>query len=295
MRKIFTVVAAVLAGVIALAGCGATADVKPDEVALRYSGTGFSYEAETFRECYLTPFAGRTGGNGDKVYTYPAGQRTFKFSNDPGSDAPPMQVTVQGGLVMTVAGTVTFTPQFTDCDRLRDFHERIGRKFQAFTRGADDTTTIEVEGQEGWREMLGTYVKDPVDRAVDDASLGYTWQQLSSDPSAKAAWEATALENIPNVMRQQSGGDFFRIDSVILQKPDLPQAVADGLQAQERARLDGEAAAAAAEAARACDRACQEYQESQARINLMNRSSGIPVLPVPYGSPVQVNVPQATP
>lgn len=290
MKRIFTLVAAVLALAAVLVGCGAVVDTKPDEVALRYSGTAISWQAETFQECYLVPTAGREG-QGDKIYTYPAGQRTFKFSNDPGSDAPPMSVTVQGGLVMTVAGTVTFTPQFADCERLQEFHERIGRKYQAYVRGVDDTTTIQVEGLEGWQEMLNTYIKDPVDRAVDDASLGYTWQQLSSDPTAKAAWEASALEKIPTVMRQQSGGDFFGIDSVILQKPDLPDAVKVGLEAQERARLDAEAAAAAAEAARACDVACQAYQESQARINLMNRSSGIPVLPVPAGSPLQVTVP----
>ncbi len=292
MRKIINVVVLVLAGVIALAGCGATVDTQPDEVAIRYSGTGFNWEAQEFQECFLDPFAGRSGGDGDKVYTYPAGERTFKFSADPGSDAPPLAVTVQGGIELTVSGTVRFQPKFTDdCEALQQFHERIGLKFQAFELGVDDTSTAVVEGLDGWRNMLGIYIKDPVDRAVDDASLGYTWQQLSSDTAAKAQWEQSALTKIKEFIESSDSATYFDILGVVLQKPALPAGIVEGLNNQQRAQLEAEAAAAAAESARLCDLACQQYQETQARINLMNRSGGVPSLLVPYGSPVQVPTP----
>lgn len=292
MRRGFLLVVAALAALLALSGCS-LAQTTPDEVAIRYTGNNIAANAETFVKCY-TPSQSEHGSAGDHVYTYPAGQRTFKFSNDPGADAPPMTVTALGGIPLTVSGTITFTPQFQDCKTLQDFHERIGRKYGAYLRGEDDSTTVAVEGAEGWNTMLQTYVKDPADRAIDNASLGYDPFKLSTDPTTKTEWEGKALAGIPEVMKQQSGGEFFHVDSVILQAPQLPADMLAGQVSKQTAQQQADAAAIAASASKACDATCQQYQQSQV-MNQAIKDGKVSVLPIPYGSPVIANPGAAVP
>lgn len=292
MRRTFAAVVVALFVVLALSGCS-LAQTTPDEVAIRYTGNNITANAETFVECY-GPSASDHGGAGDHVYTYPAGQRTFKFSMDPGSDSPPFTVTASGGITLTVSGTITFTPQFQDCAKLRDFHERIGRKYSAYLKGEDDSTTTVVEGAQGWQEMLLTYVKDPAERAIDNDSLGYDAFALSTDPATKGKWEQAALADIPKVMSQQSGGEFFKIDSVILQAPQLPQQMIDGQIAKQTAQQQADAAAIAATAAKACDATCQAYQQAQV-LNKAIADGKVQVVPIPQGSPVQVAIPAPAP
>lgn len=281
-----------LMAVLALAGCS-LAQTTPDEVSIRYSGGALFAEAEVFKKCY-GPGESEHGEAGDKVYTYPAGQRTFKFSTDPGSDSPPFSVTAAGGITLSVSGTITFTPQFQDCATLQQFHERIGRKYAAYLRGEDDASTQVVEGAEGWTEMLLTYVKDPAERAIDNDSLGYDAFALSTDPATKGKWEQAALADIPKVMATQSGGEFFKIDSVILQAPQLPQQMIDGQIAKQTAQQQADAAAIAATASKACDATCQAYQQSQV-LNKAIADGKVQVIPIPQGSPVQVAVPAPAP
>lgn len=298
MKRGIVAVTALLA-VLALAGCGALAQTTPDEVSLRYTGNDITKEAEVFVKCY-GPSQSERGGFGDHIYTYPAGQRTYKFATitlpdgsrvvEPGADGPAIQVTAAGGITLSVNGVVAFTPQFEDCDVLRDFHERIGRKYGAYLRGEDDSTTTVVEGAEGWQTMLGTYVKDPTERALDNASLGYDPFALSTDPTTKAAWEKAALEGIPLVMKQQSGGEFFRIDSVLLQAPQLPQAMVDGQIAKQTAQQQADAAVIASSAAGSCDATCQQYQLNQALTKAIN-DGRVQVWPVPAGANVQLPAP----
>lgn len=298
-RKIVVALIALAAAVSVLGGCGVAAQTAPDEVAIRYAGNDIALEAETFVQCY-GPSESDRGGFGDKVYEYPAGQRTFKFSTitqpdgtrviEPGADAPAIQVTAAGGITLTVNGVITFTPQFQDCEVLRDFHERIGRKYGAYLRGEDDATTTVVEGAEGWQEMLGTYVKDPAERALDNASLGYDPFSLTTDPAMKAAWEKAALDAIPVVMKSQSGGEFFKIDSVLLQAPQLPQAMVDGQIAKQTAQQQADAAAIAQTASGACNELCQEYQLNQALTKAINEGR-VSAWPYPVGAPVQFPAP----
>ncbi len=295
VRRVIVTLMALAAAIAVLGGCGTLANTTPDQVAIRYTGSDITYEAERFVRCYGPSDQAERGGLGDKVYYYPAGQRTFKFSSDPGADAPPLTVTAQGGISLTVAGTVTFTPNFTNpdgslnCDNLKKFHEVIGRKFGAYLIADDESTEVN-ETLAGWREMLATYVKDPTDRAIDNASLGYDAFALSTDPASKTAWEQAAVKGIPEVMRQQSGGEFFRVDSVVLQAPQLPQAMVDGQIAKQTAQQQADAAAIAATAAGACNELCQEYQLNQALTKAIN-DGRVQVWPVPAGSPVVPPVP----
>lgn len=299
----------ILLGALSLAGCS-LAQTTPDEVSIRYSGSDITAEAEVFKKCY-NPSESEHGDPGDKVYTYPAGQRTWKFSTvigsdgrpvvEPGADAPSIQVTAAGSIPLTVSGVITFTPNFTlpaapgealqvDCPRLRDFHEKIGRKYGAYLRGEDDTTTTVVEGAEGWTTMLRTYVAAPMEKAIDNTSLGYDAFKLSTDPTTKQQWEDAALKAIPELMSRQAGSDFFRIDSVLLQAPQLPQQMIDGQVAKQTAQQQADAAAIAASAAQACNADCQSYQQNQALNSAINAGKvGITI--VQGGSGINVQAP----
>lgn len=295
MRRLSGLVALLFAALF-LAGCS-LAHTTPQEVAIRYSGSNITSGPEVFQKCY-TPGENEHGNAGDKVYYYPAGQRTLAFESvvdqngrevqAPGADSPAIEVTAKGAITLTVSGVITFTPQFQDCTTLQKFHEQIGLKYGAYLKGEDDTTTEVVEGAEGWNAMLQTYVKAPMQRAITNASLNYDAFALSADAASKSAWEAAALTDIPVEMQKQSGGEFFHVDSVLLQAPRLPQAMIDGQIGKQTAQQQADAAAIAAQAAKACDATCQAYQQSQA-MNDAIRGGKVQVLPIPYGSPVIAN------
>lgn len=304
MKRVWILVLVVMAA-LGLSGCGTLAITSPDQVAIRYTGSDITYEAERFVRCYGPTDQAERGGLGDHVYYYPAGQRTFKFAShnengqqvlDFGADAPAMTVTAAGGITLTVNGTVSFTPNFSNpdgsvnCENLRTFHEAFGRKFGAYLIADDESTPTVDESLRGWREMLATYVKDPTDRAIDNASLGYDAFQLSTDPASKTAWEAAAVKGIPEVMKQQSGGEFFRVDSVVLQAPQLPPAMIDGQIAKQTAQQQADAAVIAATAAGACGPECQQYQLNQAVTKAINDGK-VQVWPVPSGNGVVLPAP----
>lgn len=279
MRKITTVVAC-LAAALTLTGC-ANLETLPDQQGLRYSGGALLPEAVEFKNCQ-GPRKQEFGGPGDNTYLYPAGQRTFKFSADPGSDSGPLSTSAPspgGGqpITMGVSGTITFTPRFDDCESLRSFHERIGLKFRAWE-------------PDGWNRMIGTYVKDSADRAIDSESLKSTWMDLTANSEAKTAWERRVVESLPALVNAQAGGDFFKIDNVILQRPELPDNIRSAIADTEAARQQAATAdqfKAAAERFPGGPTAYQAFQQQQA-LNKAIAEGKVQVVPVPYGSPVIV-------
>lgn len=280
MNKI--IIGVVAAAAVALTGC-ASMETQADEQGLRYAGGVIMAEAPEFMACQGPSQQTYGADGGDSTYVYPAGQRTLKFSVDPGSDAPPLTVSAPspgGGqpITLTVSGVVTFTPNFSDCAIFQQFHEQIGRKFSAWT-------------PEGWAQMIGTYIKDPTDRAADNAALGSNWVALSSDEAAKAAWEQAVAAALPSMIKTLSGGDYFTINGVLLQRPELPPDVVAAIQRTEAARQEAQTANQVRQAAETFPggiAAYQQFQQQQA-INDAIRSGKVQVLPVPQGSPIIVN------
>jgi hypothetical protein len=275
------IVASLALALVALTGCSSM-ETQADEQGIRYEGSVIFAQAPTFKECQA-PSLQSFGDPGDGTYIYPAGQRTLKFSDDPGSDAPPITVSAPspgGGqpITLTVSGVVTFTPNFGDCATFQRFHEQIGRKFTAWT-------------PEGWAQMIGTYIKDPTDRAADNAALGSNWVALASDESAKAAWERAVAEALPAMIKTLSGGDYFTINGVLLQRPELPGDVVAAIQRTEAARQEAQTAEQVRRAAETFPGGIAAYQafQQQQAINDAIRSGNVKVLPVPQGSPIIVS------
>ncbi|MFI6317329.1 SPFH domain-containing protein [Nonomuraea sp. NPDC050556] len=208
---------ALLAVALTATACTITTP-EPDQVGIVYDAGTFS--STTFQNC-INPGQQDISGPGDAAYTYPAGQRTFEFADKPDAEAKPLTVVSKDNLEMTVSGVATFSLA-TDCKTLQQFHEQIGLKFKAY----DD---------EGWRKLLGVYIGQPLDRAMDAAAKEYGWKDLFSNPAIKQQWEQSVAKYAAQFIQEQGGAGFFTKFAVTLQQPQPPQGVRDALAAAQQA------------------------------------------------------------
>ncbi|SDR02047.1 SPFH domain-containing protein [Thermostaphylospora chromogena] len=241
MRGFLMAVGAVVVFGFMLSGCSRVS-TEPDEVVLHYAGGTF--EAKKFERC-INPSSGATLlGPGDTAYSYPYGQRTFDFSGSKDAESDPISVVSKDNVEMKVAGSATFTLN-TDCKVLRQFHEKIGLKYNAYYEG---------ETSEGWDRMLNFYFKQPLDRAMDAASQEFEWKKLYNDPAAKQQWEERVGELARQFIKETSGGDYFcnpnyagtgPCGDVVLtiQKPEPPESLVNALAAEQAAKAENAAQA----------------------------------------------------
>lgn len=219
----------VLSATATLTAVGCSVSTGPDQAGLEYNAGPVS--SVSFDSC-IPPGQRAYHGPGDNGYVYPAGQRTFQFSEGAGSDVKPITVVSKDNLEMTSSGVATFSLN-TDCKTLRQFHERIGLKYKAYT-------------DEGWAKMLHTYLKQPLDRAMDAASKQFAWKNLYANPEAKQQWENLVGRYAVQFVNEQAGGDFFCSPSytgkgscgqfnLTLQQPQPPTKVRDALASAQEA------------------------------------------------------------
>lgn len=223
MRKKLAVAGIAVAGVLALTGCSSV-NTAPDQVALHYKAGPI--ESTKFSDC-VNPSQRAWDGPGDQHYVYPGGQRTFEFSaNETSRDAGRVTAPDRDGTELLISGTIRFELN-TNCETLQQFHEQIGLKFDASMAGNKTS--------DGWREMLGTYLQQPLQRAVNDATQSFDWKSLYSDAAVKAEWEAKVKELLPKYVEQAMGDDYFNEFSVTVQKPDLPDKLTAAILATQEA------------------------------------------------------------
>ncbi|MFG2076932.1 SPFH domain-containing protein [Nonomuraea maritima] len=213
-------------------GCSITTP-EPDQVGIVYDAGPIS--DTTFQNC-IQPGSKDTSGPFDQGYTYPAGQRTFEFANKKTAESGPLTVVSKDNLEMTVTGVATFSLT-TDCKTLQRFHEQLGLKFRAW----EDA---------GWTRLLGIYIGQPLDRAMDAAAKEYGWKDLFSNPQIKQQWEQQVATYAAQFIKEQGGAGFFGGFSVTLQQPQPPQGVRDALAAAQQAVEENTAQKAKNEKAR---------------------------------------------
>lgn len=277
---------------VAVAGCS-IADPDTSQAVLHYSGGSFS--SQQFENC-VNPGTREVDGPGDYHFYYPNGQRTFTFSDAPGSDAPPLRVSTKNQTELIVRGSIAFTLN-TSCEKYTDpqgkewaggilqrFHDTIGRHKNAYATDGGDAQP------EGWRDVLAAYVAGPAERAMDNAGLGYDWQKLYSDAAAKAEWEQTVIKELPRLILEQAGDKHFTINNIQIQKPDVPDALRNELEANQAAVLRQNTANTDKSAAENFPGGINGYlqYQQQLAINKAITDGKVQVLPVPAGSPVIV-------
>lgn len=278
MNRIFKTLIAgiVIAAMMFMTGCS-TVSTEPDEVGLHYSGGSFS--SKEFKGCIATSNR-EFNGPGDGHYIYPAGQRTFSFTGAEGSERGPIAVTTNDGQELDVPGFVTFTLD-TDCETLREFHEKVGMKYGAYKDGG------------GWDSFLNDYIAVPLTAAMNKASLDSGWYELYSSSEAQADFEDYVKSNLPVEVEKALGDDFLTINAVQISKPAPSEELKKALAGKEQARLDNEAQKERNAVARTKYDSLKDCRQSglseNACITVYLAESGqVPFYPIPQGGNLTV-------
>jgi hypothetical protein len=299
MKKFFrNVKARAIIAFIALAflasftGACSVATTGPDQAGLHYDGGPLT--TVKYKNC-IDQSSREIDSFADKHYKYPTSQRSWDFTGGDKSESGPISVTDKDGVTLQVPGTLLFTLN-TNCDILRDFHERVGNRYKAYE-------------DEGWLSMLRLYIGQPLEKAMDQASQKYTWRQILQDTAIRDQWEDEVGTLTRRFAADQAGGDkdYFcapsytgtgdcGIFTLQLQKPILPEQVANALaetaaeverQAQAEAtqnRIDVEAVTLAS--------LSEVLGPEMAVLYMAMKEGDVQVFPVPFGSALNVT-PQA--
>lgn len=289
MNRLFkTVIAALIVGAMMfMTGCSSIS-TEPDEVALHYSGGSFS--SKSFKGC-VDSSSREFDGPGDNHYVYPKGQRTFSFTGAEGSERGPINVTT-GSQEVSVPGFVTFTLS-TDCETLREFHEKVGNKYQAYKGGNDNR---------GWNDFLNDYVAVPLDSTLNKAAGAITlpegvsqdqaWQALYTSADAQKEFESYVKENLPDEIEATLGSQYITVNAVSIAKPTVSDALKGALSQKEEARLENEAQKEKNAQVRTQFDTVKDClntgldEQSCTLIFLSQSGADIPFLPVPQGGAV---------
>ncbi|MCD0450079.1 SPFH domain-containing protein [Actinocorallia sp. API 0066] len=229
MRYLRALTAGVAIVALGVTTTSCSASIAPDQKGLEYNAGPLS--STTFDDCGT----GRIWhGPADKVFAYPVGQRTYRFGGK-GADSEALHVVSKDDLELSVEGVATFSLN-DSCATLRKFHEEIGLKYEAYD-------------EDGWAEMLRTYIGAPLDRALDEVSKKYPWQDLYSDPDTKRKWETEVGAAVAQQVNAIAGDNFFCAPTytgsgdcgaflLTLQQPVPPDNVRNALAAAQQAIED---------------------------------------------------------
>lgn len=228
MRKGIKVAAISAASVMLITGCS-IASVDSSHIGLHYTNGPFS--DKKFEYC-IPAGTRNTGGAGDDDFFYPSSRSTFTFDTAEGSDSGPLDVsTADGNVKLILRGQLTFSLN-TDCSpytdaqgvrweggRIQKFHETIGRNRKVYSEDEDQFVG------EGWKGFLNEYVKNVIDKAVDNEGQKYPWADLYARSDIRGTWEQGVLKAIPDLIKSQLGDDLVTVNSALLQRPSVPPQI----------------------------------------------------------------------
>lgn len=288
--RVPAVAAAIAAAALVVSGCSGMS-TRPDEIGLVYNAGPIS--STEFDIC-VPPSNREWDGPSDEHFAYPFGQRTFDFSGAEGADSAAITVVSADNVTMTVKGVATFALN-SQCEVLREFHERIGLKFSAWMEDGQTTS--------GWSQMLNIYLKQPLDKAMDAVSKEHEYKELYSDPAVKEQWEEKVGDLVTRFVADQAGGSFFCQPSyagtgecgdlaLTIQAPTPPENIQEALTAEQQAVAENNAQKERNETARTrydsfAD--CKEILSEENCVLLHGIDSGkVTVIPVPSGAGINV-------
>jgi len=239
--KKIAAVAVAVAAVAALAGC-TPHYTDPSMVALRYSG-GLT-EGGAFVEC-VDP--GVKTVDNDTYYNYPTTQRediwdSDKYNPEMGANSPAdqgdLQITDSGGNTGYLKIKQVFTLE-TECDTLREFHEKIGRTRQAWF---DENSQY----GDGWLWVMNNYISSAVEQLARDAAVNYTIEELWLDPSVRSELAADIQEKIQKAVNDRMEGDaqFFKMGNISILNAEPTEEFQTLYQDRKNAQVRAETAEA---------------------------------------------------
>jgi hypothetical protein len=215
------------------------ASTDANRIGLHYGGGVI--ESKKFKSIIPPGSTNRLIGPGDTVYTYPIDQRSYIIGGAGADTDSADEVTVvsKDNVRLGVRVQVYFTLN-REKDVIQSFHERIGLKTAAYTTS-------------GWDDMLQSYFRPQIDRALAAVATDYNWAELYNNEAKKAAFQTAAAKEFTRLLPAAVGGDYFCGPaytggnacgelSFTIQKPTpLDKGIIDGLEAKQRAELAKEA------------------------------------------------------
>lgn len=282
--------------IIALFNIFNFASTDANRIGLHYGGGVI--EDKKFKSIVPPGSTNKLIGPGDTVYDYPIDQRSYIIGGDGADTDTADEVTVvsKDNVRLGVRVQVYFTLN-RDKDVIKSFHERIGLKTDAYT-------------ERGWNDMLQSYFRPQIDRALAAVATNYNWAELYNNESKKSQFQTAASTEFTRLLPAAVGGDYFCGPSYngsnacgelsfTIQKPTpLDKGIIDGLEAKQRAELA---------------KATQEQKNQQVNVELLSvkqqvallgangyllktaiESGKIQFMVVPQGSNVSIPVPTPT-
>jgi uncharacterized membrane protein YqiK len=221
--------------IIVLANIFNFASTDTNRIGLHYGGG--VVEAKKFKSIIPPGSTNKLIGPGDTLYTYPIDQRSYIIGGDAADTDAADEVTVvsKDNVRLGVRVQVYFTLN-RDKDVIKSFHERIGLKTEAYE-------------ESGWNDMLQSYFRPQIDRALAAVATNYGWAELYNNESKKATFQTAAAQEFTRLLPAAVGGDYFCGPSYngsndcgelsfTIQKPTpLDKGIIDGLEAKQRAEL----------------------------------------------------------
>lgn len=283
------------ASIMAVTACSSVSTTG-STVALQYSAGPFDTKA--YEKCWSENQKSLSNDAADDYFYYPAGQRDFDFGGDgTGKDAPYLTSTTRDGQELKISGVVKFELN-TEC---KEFTDAKGKKWpggvlqymhETFTAQRGAYGDEDGEMNDAWKKFLAAYLGAAVDRAVDNSSLNYNWQDLYQNPEIKTKWESTVKGEAEAVVKTLTQDvPIFQVKAVVLQKPDVGDGLKKGLSEKQEAILKSEAARMGEEAGKNFPGglpAYLNYLREQA-VNKAIENGQVKVIPIPQGSPVIIN------
>ncbi len=211
------------------------ADTDANKIGLHYGGG--VVEDKKFKSVIPPGSTNKLIGPGDTVYAYPTDQRSYIIGGAGADTDGGDEVTVvsRDNVRLGVRVQVYFTLNRNE-DTLKSFHERIGLKTDAYE-------------DRGWNEMLQSYFRPQIDRALAAVATNYSWAELYNNEAKKSAFQTAAATEFTRLLPAAVGGDYFCGPSYTgnnacgdlsftIQKPTpLDKGIIDGLEAKQRAEL----------------------------------------------------------
>ena len=169
------------------------ASTDTNRIGLHYGGG--VVEAKKFKSIIPPGSTNKLIGPGDTLYTYPIDQRSYIIGGDGADTDAADEVTVvsKDNVRLGVRVQVYFTLN-RDQDVIKSFHERIGLKTEAYE-------------ESGWNDMLQSYFRPQIDRALAAVATNYAWAELYNNEAKKSAFQTAAAKEFTRLLPAAVGGD----------------------------------------------------------------------------------------
>lgn len=179
-----------------------------DKIAVSYGGGAF--EGAQYQKT-VEPGSGLLfNGWFDRWYEYPTTQRNYIISAVAVESDRSSSDDIKAFSADKVETSVELTVAFKlNTNEIREFHEKIGLKFEAWTK-------------EGWDKMLNDNFRQPLENSVQRVLREFDVDKIASDPKVLSDVQEAVEETLKVEVNRLLGGEYFCGPGFVIGKDDCP-------------------------------------------------------------------------